>query len=103
MHSEVDSASGESFFDLFREHPLGTNLRESNVGDLVASGVDNFDLNFMAVRLQKRRDVISLPKSQLRPAGADAEFRHGKRSEVGGWTKAKGGRLGRLRMVLYRA
>ena len=52
MHGEIDSAGGEGFFDFFGEHALGADLGERDVGDFVASGMDDFDFDFVAARAQ---------------------------------------------------
>ncbi len=48
MHREIDASGGERLFNLLREHALGSDLGQSNVGDLVACGVDDFDFNFVS-------------------------------------------------------
>jgi hypothetical protein len=60
-------------------------------------------LDFVAAGAQESGDVVGLPERELGAAGADAEFRHGRRPEAGYRRKAKGGWLSRLKMVLYRA
>jgi hypothetical protein len=72
MHSKIDAPGGERFFDFFREHSLGANHREGYVGNLVAGGLDDFDLDFVTSRTQNRGNVIGLPERELGAAGADA-------------------------------
>jgi hypothetical protein len=109
MHSEIDAASGEGFFDLFRKNSLaqstlGANHGEGNIGDLVAGSVDDFDFHFVSTSTQQRGNVVGLPEGELGAARANAEFRHGARPQAGYSTKAKGGYLGRLeKVILYRA
>src|SRR6202034_770127 len=79
VDGEIDAASGESLFDFlgensFAEPTLRTDHGQGDVGDLIATGVDDFDFDFVAAGAQERGDVIGLPKSELRAAGADAEF-----------------------------
>jgi hypothetical protein len=38
--------------------------------------MDDFNLDFVSSRAQERGNVIGLPQSKLRPAGADAKTRH---------------------------
>src|SRR5271165_7030047 len=90
MDSKIDLSGSEGLFDLFGKHPFGSDHRQSNVGDFVARGVNDLDLDFVPARAKKRRNVIRLPESKLRTAGTDAEFRH-RQSEAGYRTKAKGG------------
>src|SRR5271165_4849160 len=76
MHCEIDAAFGQRILNLLGEHALGANLGESDVGDLVASGLNDLQLHFVPTRAQKRRNVVGLPESQLRSAGADPQTRH---------------------------
>src|SRR5271166_5136899 len=76
VHREIYAALGQGLLDLFGEHALGADLGESDVGDLVSGGLDNFDLDFVAAFAQQRRDVVGLPERQLRPARSDPEERH---------------------------
>ena len=46
MHREIDAAFSERVFDLLGEHALGADLRESNVENLVARGLDDLQLDF---------------------------------------------------------
>ena len=74
MHGEIDASSGEGFLDFFGEHSLGADLGQGDVGDFVAGGVDDFDLDFVAAGTEKGGDVVGLPEGELGAAGADAEF-----------------------------
>src|SRR4051812_21111685 len=76
MDGEIDFTRSKRFFDLLGEHALGADLRESNVGDPVARGLDDLYLHLVAARAQLRRDVIGLPKCELRAARADAHAGH---------------------------
>src|ERR1700730_18162151 len=51
---EIDRASGEALFDFFGEHALGSYLGQSDVGDFIAGGVDDFDLDLVTARTQQR-------------------------------------------------
>ena len=73
MHGEIDAPGGESFFNFFRKHAFGADLGQGDVGDLVASSVDDFDFHFVAAAAQQRGDVVGLPEGELRAAGADAK------------------------------
>jgi hypothetical protein len=75
MDGEVDAAGGEGFFYFFREHALRTNFSQSDIGDFVAGGVDDFDFDLVAAGAQEGGDVVGLPEGELGAAGADAEFR----------------------------
>ena len=66
----------ERLFDLFCEHSLGANLRQRDVGDLVARRLDDFDFDLVSARAQQRRDVVGLPKRQLRSARTNAQVGH---------------------------
>ena len=65
MHREIDAAFGQRVFDLLGEHALGADLGESDIGDLVAGGLDDLQLDLVAALAQQRGDVIGLPESQL--------------------------------------
>ena len=73
MDSEIDAVGSEGFFDLFREHALGSNHGQRDVGNLVAGGVDDFDLDLVASGTQERGNVVGLPEGKLGAAGADAQ------------------------------
>src|SRR5215475_14045196 len=73
MDGQIDFACGEGFFDFFGEHALRPDLGEGDVGDLVAGGVDDFDLDLVPTGTQQSGYVVGLPESELRTAGADAE------------------------------
>ncbi len=49
VDSQIDAAVGEGFFDLFGEHSLCADFCEGNIGDLIASGVNDFNFNFVAI------------------------------------------------------
>ena len=72
MHGEIDAFGGQGLFDLLGEHALGANLGESDVGNFVARGVDDFDFNLMSAGAQESGDVVGLPKSELGAARADS-------------------------------
>src|ERR1700681_2785472 len=76
MYRQIDAAFNQRFFDLFSEHPLGTNLRKRNVGNLVPGGFDNLDFYDVPLITQLIGNVICLPERQLRTAGANAKSRH---------------------------
>src|SRR5215471_2849968 len=76
VHGEIDFSCGEGFFDFFGEHALRPNLCEGNVGDLVAGGVNDVDLDLMSTRAQESGNVVCLPEGELGTAGADAKGRH---------------------------
>src|SRR5579863_5256836 len=109
MHGQVDAAGGEGFFDFFGENSFAESAfradhGERDVGDFVSGGVDDLDFDFVSAGTQEGGNVVGLPQGELGAAGADAELRHGRRSEAGDRRKAKGGWLGRLeKLVLYRA
>src|SRR5580704_3975056 len=57
MHREIDTSLRQGLFDLLGEHSLGADLGEGNVGDLVASGLDDFELDFVVALAEQRADV----------------------------------------------
>ena len=73
VDGEIDASSGEGFFNFFGEHALGADLRQRDVGDFVAGGVDDLDFDFVATVAQEGGDVVGLPEGELGAAGADAE------------------------------
>src|SRR5580698_2405491 len=79
MHSQIDAALGQRFFDLLGEHSLGADFGQSDVGNLVARGLDDFDLDFVSLLAQQRRDVVGLPECELRSARSYPELRHQRR------------------------
>ena len=74
MNGEIDSSGSKGFFDFLGEHALGADLGEGDIGDLVACGVDDFDLDLVPAGQQEGRDVVRLPEGKLRAPGADAEL-----------------------------
>ena len=76
VHSQIDAFFRQRFFDFLGEHAFGSDFGQSNIGDLVAGGVDDFDFDFHAAFAEKRGDVIGLPERELRSAGANAEPGH---------------------------
>ena len=50
VDGEIDPAVGQRFFDFLGEHALGADLGEGHVEDLVASGLDDFEFDFVAAR-----------------------------------------------------
>ena len=82
MHGEIDASGGEGFFnflgeDSFAESALGADHGQGDIGNLVAGGVDDFNLDFVSARAQERGNVVGLPEGKLRAAGTNAKFRHG--------------------------
>src|SRR5579872_137712 len=76
MHSQIDPPGSKGFFNFFGEHPFGADHRERDVGNLVASGVYDLDLDFVSAPTQQRRNMVGLPERELRTAGTDAELGH---------------------------
>src|SRR5208282_5913437 len=76
VHGEIDASGGEGFFNFLGKHALGANHGQSDVGDFVAGGVDDFDFDVVAARAQERGNVVGLPQGELRTARADAESGH---------------------------
>ena len=68
MHRKIDAAFGQRFFNLFGEHALGADLGERDVGDLVAGGLDDLDLDFVSALAQQVGNVVRLPERELRAA-----------------------------------
>src|SRR5208283_4580775 len=76
VHREINPPFRECLFNLLGEHALSTNFGEGNIGNFVASGFDDLDLDLMTTFAKQRRDVVGLPESKLRSAGTDPEVRH---------------------------
>ena len=72
MHREIHAIVEQRFLDLLGEHALGADLGKSDIGDAVAGGLDDFNLDLMSALLEQRLDVIGLPERKLRSAGTDA-------------------------------
>src|SRR6266704_2635060 len=68
VDGQIDAAVSEGFFNLFGEHSFCADFGEGDVGDLVTSGVDNFDFYLMPIFAETSGDVIGLPERQLRTA-----------------------------------
>src|ERR1700752_1753223 len=62
MYGEIDAPSGQSLFNLLREHALCAYLGEGDIGDFVTRGVYDFDLDLMSAGAQEGRDVVGLPE-----------------------------------------
>ena len=75
MHGQIDASGSERLLDFLREHALGADLRERDIGNLVAGGVNDLDLDFMTPFAQECGNVVGLPKRKLRTAGTNAELR----------------------------
>ncbi len=80
VHGEVDAASEESVFDLLDEDAfgveggaIGEGGRDDEGGVLhtVADGADDLDFYGVAEQAKLRRDMVGLPKRELRAARAD--------------------------------
>jgi hypothetical protein len=50
VNGEIDAVFKEGFFNFLRKHALGANLGQSNVGDLVAGRLDDFQLHRVTLR-----------------------------------------------------
>ena len=48
VDGQIDAALGQRLFDFLGEHALGANLGERDIGDFVAGGLDDFELDFVA-------------------------------------------------------
>jgi len=73
VDGKIDAAVGQCLLNFFGEHSLRAHLRERDLGDLVAGGVNDLDLDFVPLSPQARGNVIRLPESQLRSARTDLE------------------------------
>src|SRR5258706_9050023 len=76
VHRKVDAIFRQRLFNLFGKHTLGTDLRQSHIQYLVASGFDDLDLDLVGMRAKQCRNMIRLPKRKLRAARSDAQSRH---------------------------
>ena len=72
MHREIDPLLRQRFLDFLGEHALGADLGESDIGDPVAGGLDDFNFDVMPALLEQRFDVTGLPQGKLRSAGTNA-------------------------------
>ena len=54
MNGEIDAIFGEGLFNFLGEHALGADLGKSDIGDLVAGGLDDFDLDVVPARFEQR-------------------------------------------------
>jgi hypothetical protein len=61
MNSEIHTSGSERFLDFLREHSLGANHRQGDVGNLVAGSVDDLNLDLVAAFAQERGYVVGLP------------------------------------------
>src|ERR1700750_726451 len=73
VYSQVDSPGRQRLFDLLGEHALGADFGEGNVGDLVAGGVDDLDLDLVGARSAASGEVVGVREGKLGAAGADAK------------------------------
>jgi hypothetical protein len=62
VHREINTPFGQRVFNLLGEHAFGANLRERHIEDLVASGLDDLELDLMAALAKQGRNVIGLPE-----------------------------------------
>src|SRR5580704_7259209 len=69
MHRKIDASLRQGLFDLLGEHSLGADLGKGNIRDLVAGGLDDFELDFVAALTKEGADVISLPQRELGTSG----------------------------------
>ena len=76
VHGEVDTVFDQGFFDFLGEHALGADFRQRHVGDFIAGGLDDLEFHGVALRAKQIGDVMGLPESELRAAGADAQAGH---------------------------
>ncbi len=70
MNSQIHTPVRQGLFNLLGEHSLRSDFGKGYIGDFVAGGVDDLDLDLVALAAQKRRNVLGLPESELRSAGA---------------------------------
>ena len=61
VYRQIDLSRGQRLLDLLDEHPLGADLCESNIRDLVSGRLDDLNLDLMPALLKKFPDVIGLP------------------------------------------
>ena len=47
VYREIDPILGQGFLDLLGEHALGADFGEGDIGDLVAGGLDDLNLNLV--------------------------------------------------------
>ena len=65
VYGEVDPSLEEGLLDFLREEPLGPDLRQRNIGDLVAGRLDDLDAGVLAKRFETPLNPACLPESEL--------------------------------------
>src|SRR5580658_4059821 len=65
VDGEIDSPVSERLFNLFGEHALRADLLEGNILQPVAGGLDDLNLDGIALTAQEHSNVICLPESKL--------------------------------------
>src|SRR5437762_3097968 len=81
MYRQIDASRGQRLLDFFGEHSLGADFRQRNVDDLVASGVNDFNLDLVILPAQLSADMVRLPECELRTARSDPEAHQLRRPE----------------------
>ena len=75
-HGQINAPLAESLLNLLSKHALGAYVGQSNLGDLVAGGLDDLDFHLMAAFLQQRGNMVRLPEGQLGSPGPNSELCH---------------------------
>ena len=61
MHGQVDGSIEQRLFDFLGEQPLAADIRERDVGDFVARGLDDFQARLGSQSGQRGGNVPRLP------------------------------------------
>ena len=72
MHRQIDAPFRQRVLDLLGEHALGSDLRERDVENLVARGLDNLQLDFVPLFDQQGGNVFGLPQGKHGATGANS-------------------------------
>src|SRR5579884_3975149 len=103
VHREIDSIIEHRLFNLFGEHSFCPYFSESDIGNLVACGLDDLDVNGVSLSAQLISNIVRLPQRQLRTTGTDAQMSHlGSCGEFQNGTSAFGLLCRRLRLSFSR-
>src|SRR6266852_1564849 len=71
VHGEVNPVFDQGLFDFLGEHALGADFGKRNVGDFIAGGFDDLDLNGVAASAHQVDDSCRFRIARRRLQGAD--------------------------------
>src|SRR5271157_805714 len=76
VHREIYAIFEEGFFNFLGEHALGADLGERDLGDFVAGGLDDLELDGVPLGTEEIGNMMCLPQRKLGTARANAEAGH---------------------------